>query len=63
MNIDWNEAPKWARFAAMDDLGNWFWYENEPLRKSYYWESYGGRFKFILTEQPKWQESLTERPE
>ncbi len=24
------EAPHWARWAAMDRTGNWFWYEEEP---------------------------------
>lgn len=26
----WNEAPGWANYLAMDDNGEWYWYQNEP---------------------------------
>lgn len=30
MKPDWNEAPGWARFVAMDSNGDWYWHEAEP---------------------------------
>jgi len=27
---DWDDAPEWANYVAMDVDGNWFWFENEP---------------------------------
>lgn len=30
MNIDWEDAPHWARFAAMDGDGTWNWYQSKP---------------------------------
>ena len=26
----WQDAPDWARWAAQDIIGDWFWYEQEP---------------------------------
>lgn len=28
--IDWAAAPEWAKFAAMDRGGQWYWHENKP---------------------------------
>ena len=30
---DWSQAPKWANYYAIDDDGQCFWYENEPVRR------------------------------
>lgn len=30
MTIDWTQAPRWARYAAMDADGIWFWYAERP---------------------------------
>jgi len=27
---NWNNAPKWARYLAMDENNTWFWYERMP---------------------------------
>jgi len=27
---DWDQAPSWATFTAMDDDGNWYWFETRP---------------------------------
>lgn len=31
---DWNEAPEWATYAAMDNDGDWYWYETRPCLNS-----------------------------
>lgn len=32
--IDWNLAPDWARYAAMDKDKTWYWYEERPYSSS-----------------------------
>jgi len=32
----WNDAPKWAKYLAMDDDDTWWWYEEVPS-----WDAYG----------------------
>lgn len=27
---DWKDAPEWANWLAMDENGNWFWYQYKP---------------------------------
>jgi hypothetical protein len=29
MKPSWNDAPKWAKWLAMDQDGTWCWYEKE----------------------------------
>jgi len=43
MKPDWNDAPEWAKFLAMDGDGSWSWHEHEPEWKSYdgFWWSMG----------------------
>lgn len=30
MKPDWDDAPKWAKWLAMDSDGDWYWYESSP---------------------------------
>ena len=30
MKPSWNDAPEWAGWLAMDENGDWWWYEFEP---------------------------------
>lgn len=30
MKPSWNDAPEWANWLAMDEGGDWFWYEQKP---------------------------------
>ena len=57
---DWNAAPEWANYVAMDEDGEWYWYENEPtILFSRY--TTDGRCEFI--ETPKvWKSTLQSRP-
>lgn len=34
---DWNSAPDWARWLAMDQSGVWCWFVGEPYRGSSVW--------------------------
>lgn len=33
MKPDWKDAPEWANWLAMDDGGEWWWYELKPAYK------------------------------
>jgi len=35
--IPWDEAPAWARWAAMDRDKCWWWYEDEPIMRLSTW--------------------------
>lgn len=26
---EWKDAPEWAQYVAMDESGDWFWYEKK----------------------------------
>lgn len=38
----WKDAPKWAKWLALDDNGRWFWYSQMP---ECFWLLPGGRGK------------------
>lgn len=39
MKPNWDEAPEWAKWLAMDVSGVWWWSEREPVLGT--WESEG----------------------
>jgi hypothetical protein len=41
MKPSWDDAPKWAQYLAMDDDGDWYWFENEPKFKGCGWSAPG----------------------
>ena len=34
MKPDWKDAPEWAMWLAMDEDGEWWWYEDEPFLRN-----------------------------
>lgn len=62
MKIDWDSAPEWANYAAMDEDGDWFWFENEPRHSRAVWYA-EGKCKFIGNPATNWEETLTKRGE
>jgi len=34
MKPDWKDAPDWAQWLAIDELGEWWWFEFEPKLSS-----------------------------
>lgn len=69
INYPWDEAPTWAQYAATDENGDAYWYENKPILR-YSATMWGGvldgRNCFITNYHSvkfHWKESLQKRPE
>lgn len=63
MKPDWKNAPEWANYVAMDKVGDWYWYEDEPIPSHDYWLMTTGRIKRIdVDDLPKWNATLERRP-
>lgn len=62
MTIDWTQAPPWARYAAMDANGDWFWYAEKPAARQHSWSSFSPNFESFNPCPVHWTQSLTERP-
>ena len=62
MKPSWNEAPEWANFLAMNQNGDWIWYEYEPNpRFGVWWISREGRYEMAYEAPKNWSESLEVR--
>lgn len=62
---DWNEAPEYAQYLAMDHNGCWYWYENKPeLRSSSLrWNDCGGQYDLAEdADDPEYSTTLEPRP-
>lgn len=62
MKPNWNDAPEWANWLAMDEDGDWYWYEDEPVIGYDVWRN------FAITRHEKakevgthWKSSLEQR--
>lgn len=62
MTIDWTQAPPWARYAAMDQNGDWFWYSEKPNLFRQTWTADTGGFESFNPCPVHWTQTLTERP-
>jgi hypothetical protein len=65
----WKDAPEWANYRAMDEDGEWFWYEKEPIlnESEGMLKNYDVDNIFIKYESAKlygvcWYKSLEKRP-
>lgn len=63
-SLPWHEAPDWARWAAMDRRGGWFWYEDEPRDEDSYFMTCSGRIQqfFHVPYPAYWRMSVHHRP-
>lgn len=53
----WEDAPKWARWVAMDSNGAWHWYEKEPHPSHGYWAQGGGQYVSVKTADESWRDT------
>ena len=60
---DWNNAPKWANWLAMDEDGDWYWYEDKPQHLSIgVWYSSPGKVEFAESSITQdWKETMERR--
>ena len=58
-----DSAPEWARYAAMDDDGLIYFYDDEPklYEEGYIWESRRGSRQEMYRPHTEWKESLTKK--
>lgn len=58
-----DSAPEWAKYAAMDDDGSIYLYEEEPIvyEAGYIWESRKGSRQERYWPPTEWKKSLTRR--
>lgn len=61
----WDEAPEWATHLAMDQDGEWWWFEREPEKKNdNFWGlggNQGGKAQYA-GNGITWDETLQQRP-
>ena len=62
MKPDWEDAPEWANWLAMDRDGDWVWHERKPVKEKNYWRP-TGRWDWVETVIRKWSETLESRVE
>jgi hypothetical protein len=64
----WDAAPDWAKYRAMDENKNWYWYNKMPLisDSENIWGSIGDILSIPFHLKPifdgPWRESLQMRP-
>ena len=62
---DWSQAPEWAGYFAMDEDGEFYYFEQSPSMTGCSWQSqsHGGVSEtFNHSYTGNWQESLRKRP-
>lgn len=65
LQLPWDEAPTWARWAAMDRDFGWWWYEDEPVMRISTWFTQSVGLKCESFAGPpctNWKESKRKRP-
>lgn len=63
MKPNWENAPDWARYLAMDKDGRWHWYEHKPVaRFTIWWEHRAGRKQAVPMFYQDWRDTLEEKP-
>ena len=55
----WDKAPEWANYAATDDDGDLWFYENKPDCKSGVWLADGPFYRFIDRGPPCARPAMT----
>jgi hypothetical protein len=58
----WKGAPEWANWAAMDEDGDWYWFDRQPKKRKAVWIGRNREYDFPAPPVPDWTKSLTYRP-
>lgn len=64
ITVDWNEAPDWAKYHAVDADGWGYWYKEVPVPKDnlFYAQTGGSPSKRYDLTDTDWRNTLTKRP-
>ena len=64
MKPDWKDAPKWAKYLAMDDRYIWYWMEYKPCYMGTCWVGQGRRIQIGRGGGAggSWRNSVERRP-
>jgi hypothetical protein len=64
MKPDWSTAPDFARYLAMDEDGEWFWFENKPEARNRVWMviPHFAHASVGKGSVSNWRDTLEERP-
>lgn len=62
MKPSWDDAPEWANYLAMDDDGEWYWFEMEPAYDGAMWNQRGGQASLAISNEESGLDSLEQRP-
>lgn len=60
MKPDWNDAPEWAQYLAMDENGAWWWYDDEPVLGVRSFNPNGCKVQEAFVAN--WESTLEQRP-
>lgn len=59
---DWEDAPRWANYLAMDANGQWKWHKIWPDKFDGKWVSGGSEQHAAWEDLIDWKETLELRP-
>lgn len=62
MKPNWNNAPAWANYVALDDDGWWHWFEQKPVWSDSGWMFNGRTLTACNSLQVLPRDSLEPRP-
>lgn len=65
--VNWSAMPAWAKWVAMDEDGDWFWFSEMPNTDEGQWQHQSGCCGIIPAQGVPnftggWKDSLVERP-
>lgn len=63
MKPDWEDAPEWANWLAMDEDGEWRWHARVPVAHRGRWLSGGMVRHASYQDVSRWEETEERRPE
>lgn len=67
MKPDWKDAPEWAQWLAMDEDGEWVWFQKKPEASDdngdgFWWAPVGEACYANVVGGGRWDETLEARP-
>lgn len=61
MKPSWDDAPRWAKYLAMDSDGTWWWWGDKPTAGDHEWYNLYSSHKFA--GRSSWRDTLEDESE